>query len=709
MDRFRVLFRRYRENLFRFFLFVVTVGILVFLLPTERKFGFEYRKGAPWMHEDLIAPFDFAIQKNADMVQQQRDSVQKIANVFYRFHDDRFIKLDSAFNEETENALQRYEDTTQLTAGEKNNLNFYLDSLRLIYSDILHKGIIDTLIINKENSNRKITLLRNNVAHEIDEQLPLPEKAEAILRKEISNFQLDNDKLREFFNQLGIQEFIQPSATYDKQTTADNLENLTKSLSTTSGMIQRGQRIISRGELITNETYQIIESLRLEYESKQGIGRVKDWLIAGKVLVVSLAIGVLFLFLIYFRREVLKHRVKSYFIVFLLLLMVLAAGLTSKTDNINIYVVPIAIMPIIIQIFYDPRLAVFVHMVTIVVIGFIVPNPFKFVFIQFVVGVIAILSLRNMHRRQQIFFAALAIFLTYSLVYTGLGMMQEGDITKLDPMQYAWFAGNSMLVLWTYPLIYLFEKMFGFLSDVTLMEMADTNHPLLRKLNEKAPGTFQHSMQVANLAEAVIRRIGGNPSLVRTGALYHDIGKMKNPEYFIENQVPNHNPHDKHTFEESANIIINHVKDGVKMAKQYNLPKPVIDFIRTHHGDGLVQYFYRSHVNQFPEEIVDESKFRYPGPTPFSKETGVVMMADSVEAASRSLKSMNEETIENLVDNITSYIISEDQLDDADLTFKDINIAKNIFKEKLKNIYHARIEYPEENNNKGSEVGQSNG
>ncbi len=703
MKRINILFRRYRESLFRFFLFVITVGILVFLLPTERKFGFEYRKGAPWMHEDLIAPFDFAIQKNPDLVQKQKDSVQQRANAFYRFRDELFMQLDSSFNQSTELAFEQFSDTTNLTSNEKNDLNFYLDSLRLIYSDIMHKGVVDTMIIHDRPIEKDITLLRDNVAHIIEERLPEPERAESILRKQISNFNLEDKTLRRFFNDLNVGKFIEPTAVYDKQTTLDNLENLTKSLSTTSGMIQRGQRIISRGELITNETYQIIESLRMEYESAQGIGRVKDWLIAGKIIVISLAIGVLFLFLIYFRREVLKQRVKSYFIVFLLLLMVLAVGLTSKTDNINIFVVPIAIMPIIIQIFYDPRLAIFVHMVTIVIIGFIVPNPFKFVFIQFVVGVVAILSLRNMHRRQQIFFAALAVFTTYSLVYLGLGMMQEGDITKIDPMQFAWFAGNSMLVLWTYPLIYLFEKMFGFLSDVTLMEMADTNHPLLRKLNEKAPGTFQHSMQVANLAEAVIRRIGGNPSLVRTGALYHDIGKMKNPEYFIENQVPNQNPHDKRTFEESATIIINHVKDGIKMAKQYNLPKPVVDFIRTHHGDGLVQYFYRSHVNQFPEDIVDETRFRYPGPTPFTKETGVVMMADSVEAASRSLKTMNEQTIDNLVDNILSYIINENQLDDADITFKDINIAKNIFKEKLKNIYHARIEYPPENNNSNNQ------
>ncbi len=698
MNSLKVLYRRYRESIFNFLLFVVTVGILVFLIPTERKFGFEYRKGAPWLHADLIAPFNFAIRKNADVIERQEDSILKEANVFYRFNDKRFIDLDSLFNAETEKKLDALFDTDTIPQSYEGDANLYMDSIRLMYSDIMHRGVVDTIILGANQKPKSIALIRNNVVEEIEGRLPTEEMAKSKIKASIRNFDLPKGSVEQFFRSLDIKKYIKPTAQYDHRTTLDNYQSLTKSVSSTTGMIQQGQRIISRGELITDRTYQIIESLRLEYESQQGIGKVKDWLLLGKIVVISVAIGVLFLFLIYFRREVLKHRMKSYFIVFLLLLIVLAAGLSADQENINIYVVPVAIMPIIIQIFYDARLAIFVHMVTIVIVGFIVPNPFEFVFIQFVVGVVAIMSLRNMHRRQQIFFAALAVFLTYSLVYAGLGMMQEGDITKLEPMQFAWFAGNSMLVLWSYPLIYLFEKMFGFLSDVTLMELADTNHPLLRKLNEQAPGTFQHSMQVANLAEAVIYRIGGNPSLVRTGALYHDIGKMKNPEYFIENQAPNRNPHDKHTFEDSAQIIIDHVKQGVKMAKSYNLPKPVVDFIRTHHGDGLVQYFYRSHVNQFPEDIVDETRFRYPGPTPFSKETGVVMLADSVEAASRSLKTMNEETLDNLVDNIISYIIGEDQLDDADLTFKDISIAKSIFKEKLKNIYHARIEYPEDNN-----------
>lgn len=699
MKRINIIYRRFRESLFRFFLFMVAVLILVYFMPTERKFGFEYRKGAPWMHDDLIAPFDFAIQKDAELLKKQLDSVLLKSEVYYRFNNGAFIHYDSVFNTSIDQMVTDYVAENELKDKTHAQLNLKGDSLRLTYSNVLHKGIVDTLIFNDSRKSHSMRLIRNNVATVGENELYTKESAYRYLSEVINRLGRDNSKLTRFFQSIDITKFLTATAMYDARTTADNYSRLASSFSATSGMIQRGQRIVGRGELITARMFQIIESLRVEYESDKGISNIRNWLVLGKVIIVAMAMGVLFLFLIYFRREVLQQRVKTYFIVFLLLLMVLAAALTGDADNINIYVVPIAIMPIIIQIFYDPRLAIFVHMVTIVIIGFIVPNSFEFVFIQFIVGVIAILSLRQMHRRQQIFFAAVAVFITYSLVYTGLTLMQEGDIYKLDPMQFAWFAGNSMLVLWSYPLIYLFEKMFGFLSDVTLMELADTNHPLLRKLNETAPGTFQHSMQVANLSEAVIYKIGGNPSLVRTGALYHDIGKMKNPEYFIENQSPNRNPHDNHSFEESAQIIIEHVKHGLKIARQYKLPKPVIDFIATHHGDGLVQYFYRSHRNEFPDQVVDETRFRYPGPTPYSKETGVVMMADSVEAASRSLKQINEKTIDDLVDNIINYIIKEDQLRDADLTFKNISVAKDIFKEKLKNIYHARIEYPEEEKN----------
>lgn len=695
MKRINILYRRYREIMFRMFLLTASVFILVYFMPTERKFGFEYRKGAPWMHEDLIAPFDFAIQKNESVLKKQRDSLLQSAEVYYRFNNEQFISLDSLFGEYVESRIDEFIATKSLKATDVAELNLLVDSLRMRYSSLLHMGIVDTLVVDK-SSPKVVKMIRNNIAQAYTNNLCTKSEVKRQLSEVLVRMRMYNHKLSDFFATIEFTPYLAPTAFYDARTTQDRYDGLVASFSVTSGMIQRGQRIVSRGELITANMFQIIESLRLEYESDRGISSIRNWLILGKVIVISMAMGVLFLFLIYFRREILQKRIKTYFIVFLLLLMVMAAALITKTENINIYVLPIAIMPIIIQIFYDPRLAIFVHMVTIVIIGFIVPNPFEFVFIQFVVGVIAILSLRQMHRRQQIFLAALAVFFTYSLVYSGIVLMREGSIQELDPMQFAWFAGNSLLVLWTYPLIYLFEKTFGFLSDVTLMELADTNHPLLRKLNEAAPGTFQHSMQVANLAEAVIYRIGGNPSLVRTGALYHDIGKMKNPGYFIENQTPNRNPHDKHSFEESAQIIIGHVKHGLKIARQYKLPQPITDFITTHHGDGLVQYFYRSYINEFPDEMVDEMRFRYPGPTPFSKETGVVMMADSVEAASRSLKTINEKTIDDLVDGIVNYIINEDQLRNADLTFRDISVAKDIFKEKLKNIYHARIEYPED-------------
>jgi len=331
----------------------------------------------------------------------------------------------------------------------------------------------------------------------------------------------------------------------------------------------------------------------------------------------------------------------------------------------------------------------------VLLVGFFAPNGFEFVFLSFIAGIIAIFSLTNLYRRGKLFLSAGLLILTYSFVYFGLAITQEGNFSGIEYRNFLYFAFNGSLILLAFPLIYIFEKVFGFVSDLTLMELSDSNQKLLRELAEKAPGTFQHSMQVANLAEEAIRKIGGNPLLVRTGAMYHDIGKMNNPVYFIENQRTGFNPHDMHEFDESANIIISHVKDGVELAKKHSLPDQLIEFIRTHHGTTKVQYFYRSYIKKFPDKDVDVNMFTYPGPKPYSKEMAVLMMADSVEAASRSLTDINEEGISNLVDSIISGQMDEDQFDYVDINFKDITEIKTLFKDKLMNIYHARIKYPE--------------
>jgi putative nucleotidyltransferase with HDIG domain len=373
---------------------------------------------------------------------------------------------------------------------------------------------------------------------------------------------------------------------------------------------------------------------------------------------------------------------------------VIMAHLSINSQSFNIYLMPFCILPIIIRAFYDTRVALFVHLVTVLIISFMAPNRFEFAFIELLGGMVAIFSIVNMRNRSQIFLSAGLIFLTYSVAYVGITIIQEGGSDVITSLDFAWFAVSGLLTLFSYPLIFIFEKIFGLTSDVSLLELSDTNGKLLRELASRAPGTFQHSLQVANLAEEAIYTIGGNSLLVRTGALYHDIGKMEMPVFFIENQASGINPHEELSFDESAAIIISHVIKGIEIAKKHNLPEQIIDFIRTHHGTTITGYFYRSFKNAFPDEQIDESKFHYPGPIPFSKETAVLMMADSVEAASRSLKKYDAESIDNLVEKIIDTQIEQNQFANADITFKDINILKKIFKKKLMNVYHVRVEYP---------------
>jgi putative nucleotidyltransferase with HDIG domain len=376
-----------------------------------------------------------------------------------------------------------------------------------------------------------------------------------------------------------------------------------------------------------------------------------------------------------------------------ILIFVILYTWVLKTGLCNLYLIPFCIVPVIIRTFFDTRIALFTHLTLVLILGFIAPNGFEFVFLQIIAGMVAIFSIVSMRNRAQLFLSSGIILLAYWTAYIGISIIHLDSLKGIEWNNMGWFAANAMLTLFAYPMIFMFEKIFGFISDVSLIELSDTNSFLLRELALKAPGTFHHSIQVSSLAEAAIYKIGGNALLVRTGALYHDIGKIDNPLYFIENKNTEINPHDDLAFEDSAKIIISHVIKGIEKAKKHNIPEAIIDFIRTHHGTTTVQYFYNSFLKTYPETIADKTKFKYTGPIPFSKETAVLMMADSVEAASRSLKKPDAPSLNKLVDDIIDYQIQEKQFENSNITFKDISEIKKIFKKRLMSIYHVRIDY----------------
>jgi hypothetical protein len=694
MAALKVWYRRYKSVILQLILVSITSGVIFILLPSERSFRYEFRRGAPWFNEDLIAPFNFPISKTETEISGERDSLGRHYPLFFNVDSIRVDGTIRILRDQVGRALKLIK--SQKIAEVPANVDTSLEKLLESYREYISNGVLDTAFTGT-NLNRTVMVMNNNLAQEF-------------LGKEVPHKKHGTLQFRRMAQSIcGTQPWVEtmtrllpPSLTqvstleYDSLLTKMNLQRMQDELSLTRGMVQEGQRIISRGEVITQKEFILLESLKSEYKSRGRRDTVRIWLFVGKFFTSLIAALLLISFMVYFRKELMQYNTKSIFVVFMSLLSLTVAHFVSRSETIDIYLIPYAIVPIIIRVFFDARFAIFIFSALIVILGLILPNAYEFVFTQFIVGVVAVFSLTSMYKRSQIFFAAANVFFAYAIIYVTMSLMQDGDFTKIEWIRFAWFGGNSLLILWSYPLIYLFEKTFGFLSDVTLMELSDSNNPLLRKLNERAPGTFQHSMQVANLAESAILRIGGNPLLVRAGAMYHDIGKMHMPQYFIENQLTGINPHAKLPYDQSAEIIISHVEKGLELAKKYNLPKAVVDFIKTHHGDGIVQYFYRSYLNANPAEKAEVKKFQYPGPVPSSKETAVVMLADSVEAASRSLKSITAQSLESLVDKIIDGIVKGNQLRNSDITFKDIVLIKEIFKSKLFNIYHSRIEYPEE-------------
>lgn len=668
-------------------LIVIGIAAIVYIFPKQGKFQYEFQnlKGKPWYHEDLIAPFDFAIKKSADELEIEKADIIKSAKPYFKYDnsivDARKLQLVTEFE-------AKWDDKKNKKSKEK-NLSVAVKILDSIYS----KGIIEpTDVIENKPTDYSIYVLNYNVAeeHDLNDFYTITSAYEYVHAQLLEN----ESKVEAKFILPLLENSIAHSLFYDKETSDKVLKQAIDDISPSRDIILKDQSIVSKGDIIDAKKFQLLQSLKWEYEEQAGGTVSYFFILLGQILIVTLCLALLIVFLAFFRNDIFLDNTKIIFILLLIILQVLMTRLSLNTQSFSIYLLPFCILPIIIRAFYDTRIALFVHLITVLIISFMAPSRFEFAFIQLVTGMMAIFSIVNMHNRSQIFISAALIFLTYSLAFIGITIIQEGGIDVMTWHDFAWFGISAMLTLFSYPLIFVFEKIFGFISDVSLLELSDTNGKLLRELASRAPGTFQHSLQVANLAEEAIYSIGGNALLVRAGALYHDIGKMEMPMYFIENQANGINPHEDLNYDESAAIIIGHVIKGIEIAKKNNLPEQIIDFIRTHHGTTITAYFYRSFQNAFPDEQIDIEKFRYPGPIPFSKETAVLMMADSVEAASRSLKKYDVDSIDSIVDLIVNTQIEQNQFMNSDITFKDIYILKKIFKKKLMNVYHLRVEYP---------------
>ena len=692
------LIRTNKKYLYHIILFAASILIVVAVSPREGKFRFEFQKGKPWLSSSLIAPWDFAVLKPDNIVARERDSIEKNFSPYFR-SDPGIEKVQIGKFDEYLNDLSKKFESQSRHIDPMSFLSVKRE-LNSILASIYQTGILETaetfpsgnlpseitVVNGKIGEQKQVTTLYNQkTAYQFAE-----EKKNELEKRHASG---PVKSLSEFISGVVLYDFIEPNLFYDAATSSVIRGRMIDEISINKGLVQEGELIISRGEIVNNSKFIILESLRSEYEKR--LGKNDRWLIIlGRIILVTACYIALYLFLYHFRFDVLSSTHKTFFIILILLLFLILTRLVIYLPGNVVFIIPFAIIPIVIRTFYDSRLALFVYLVAIMLAGFIIPNSFEFVFISYIVGVIVIFSLTNVYRRAKLFFAVLMVFVAYSVTYLGIGLMQEGSLSNLNWKNYIWFAGNGVFLLLSYPLIFVFEKTFRFLSDATLFELSDTNQPLLRKLAEEAPGSFQHSLQVANLAEEAAREIGANNLLTRTGALYHDIGKTINAEYFIENQHEGFSPHNNLDPVKSSEIIIGHVGRGTELARKMNLPSPIIDFIQTHHGTTVAYFFYKKFLDRNPKSTEMEKLFAYSGPRPFSKETAIVMMADAVEAASRSLGNYSEESISELVERII-YIQEQDgQFAETPLTFKDITGIKEVFAKRLSNIYHARIVYP---------------
>jgi putative nucleotidyltransferase with HDIG domain len=670
----------WRNTLTRFLLTIATVSIIVWFLPRSEGRMFHYDEGKQWVYGQLIAKFDFPIFKNESTLEVERDSVTRQFQPYYYRNNDVGKKQIARF-------LQNFgNDSSELP---ERFITLVARQLEQIY---LH-GIMDPTEYNN--------MVRDTAAmvRIVDGKQVNATRVNAFYSTLTAYEQLfQNEELakqRPLLQKYNLNEYIEPNIIYDSDRSQTELNDQLSLIPQASGMVLEGQRIIERGDIVDHHTFLVLNSFEKAMEQRNSSDDEIMSTIIGQALYVLILILLFMTYLSRYHEEYFK-KPRSLMMVFaMIVIFPVLVSLMMQFNKFSVYLIPFAMAPIFIRVFTDSRTAFNAHVTMILICAVAVKYQYEFIIVQMVAGLISIYSLRSLERRSQIFLSALLVTLGSAAVYFALQLIQSDDVSKLDQTIYWHFAANGFLLLFAYPLMLIIEKTFGFISTVTLFELSNTNNELLRRLSEVAPGTFQHSITVGNLAAEISHKIGANGQLVRTGALYHDIGKMENPALFTENQA-GVNPHQQLTDIESARIIINHVADGLRLAEKYNLPGVIKDFITTHHGEGLTKYFYVNYKNEHPDEEVAEEAFRYPGPNPSSREQAILMMCDSVEAASRSLKEYTEESISSLVNKIIDTQVSDGFFTDCPITFHDISQAKQILIERLKSMYHTRIEYPEE-------------
>ena len=672
----------YKDLIYKLLLFIATVAVIVYFLPREGKFNYQFDVDKPWKYGQLMATFDFPIYKDQSTVTREQDSLNRSFQPYFNL--DKKIEINVL-----KNLRDNYNQSLKFVIPNHEYYKYIENTLKTIYS----AGIMSTTNAAelKKDSILSIRIIDNRMANteSINKLFTEKEAYEYLLSADSTQF---NPTI---LRQCGLYEYIVPNLVADKERTETARKEMLDSYSWAKGVILSGQKIIDRGEIVTSEKYSILESLRTESVQRSETFSQKRLILVGQILFVGVFILFFMLYLNLFRKEYFKHRGSLSLLFVLIVLYTVATSLLTSKTSININILPYAMLAIVIRVFLDSRTAFMTYLITILICSIALRLPYDFILVQTAAGLAAIFSLRELSQRSQLFRTAILVILTYSLIYFAFELIVENDFSKLNGRMYIYFVINGVLLLFAYPLLFMLEKTFGFTSNVTLVELSNINNELLKQMAETVPGTFQHSMQVANLASEAANRIGANSQLVRTGALYHDIGKMENPAFFTENQSGGVNPHKNLNYEQSAQVVINHVTDGLKLAEKHNLPKEIKDFISTHHGHGKTKYFYISWKNEHPGEEPNDEKFTYPGENPSTKETAILMMADSVEAASRSLPEYTEESISNLVDKIIDSQVAEGYFKNCPITFKDIETVKSVFKEKLKTIYHTRISYPE--------------